>query len=202
MLLENETASQTAGPFVHIGLVPDSVGIKQRALVSSELCSLGIPDGSKAIEVTGQVFDGSGSAIMDAVLELWQADHQGHYPEQSAGGFRGWGRSAIDPELGHFSFRTIKPGPVTTQRGAVMAPHLAFWLVARGINLGLHTRMYFPEDLELHALDPVLKSIELKSRWSTLIASSIEPVAQNDALLRYRFDIVLQGDRETVFFDI
>ncbi|NCX23874.1 MAG: hypothetical protein EBX17_11950 [Betaproteobacteria bacterium] len=106
MLLENETASQTAGPFVHIGLVPDSVGIKQRALVSSELCSLGIPDGSKAIEVTGQVFDGSGSAIMDAVLELWQADHQGHYPEQSAGGFRGWGRSAIDPELGHFSFQS------------------------------------------------------------------------------------------------
>ena len=83
-----------------------------------------------------------------------------------------------------------------------MAPHLALWIVARGINLGLHTRMYFPEDSALHQTDPVLNTIEIKRRRSTLIAACAVDADPDRSPIRYSFDIVIQGDQETVFFDI
>jgi protocatechuate 3,4-dioxygenase alpha subunit len=83
-----------------------------------------------------------------------------------------------------------------------MAPHLAFWIVARGINIGLNTRMYFPEDSDLHQADPVLNTIEIKMRRTTLIAGRADDPASESASRKYHFDIVLQGERETVFFDI
>lgn len=200
MLPRFESASQTAGPFVHIGLVPERAGIAQTPIISNNLCAHGTPQGVSQIEVSGQVLDGSGSPIYDAVIELWQADHRGSYKQSEGSSFLGWGRSAIDQETATFTFRTIKPGSVPCINSSAMAPHLGLWVVARGINIGLHTRMYFPEDHALHQSDPVLNTIEIKKRRSTLIASLHESIG--GSLTCYRFNIVIQGDMETVFFDI
>jgi len=201
-LYRAETASQTAGPFVHIGLVPARAGIEQNPIVSYELCGKGPPTGAVPIEVSGQILDGSGSPMEDAVIELWQADHFGRYVKSRTDGFRGWGRSAIDPASGRYCFRTIKPGPVAHRGSALMAPHLAFWIIGRGINLGLHTRMYFPEDTGAHQSDPVINMIEPKRRRLTLLASCLTPENPDTQLQKYSFDIVIQGNDETVFFDI
>lgn len=105
------------------------------------------------------------------------------------------GRSAGDVESGEFVFETIKPGQVPYPDGRIQAPHISFWIVARGINLGLHTRLYFDDEGEANAADPMLSRIELRQRLATLIAISEAPGV-------YRFDIHLQGLTETVFFDI
>jgi len=200
--LRIETASQTAGPYVHIGLVPARAGIEQVQIVSHDLCPNPSPPGALVIEVSGHILDGSGSPIEDAVIELWQADHHGQYAKSRTSDFRGWGRSAIDPESGRYRFRTIKPGAVPHRGSAFMAPHLAFWIIARGINLGLHTRMYFPEDAQAHLSDPVINTIEPKCRRSTLIASSTDEATLDSVDKSYVFNIVIQGHDETVFFDI
>jgi len=96
---------------------------------------------------------------------------------------------------GTYQFETIKPGAVPAHQGGTHAPHLSLWIVARGINLGLHTRAYFPEDTSSFATDPILSRIEHQSRVATLIAAETAPGA-------YRFDIHLQGPSETIFFDI
>jgi protocatechuate 3,4-dioxygenase, alpha subunit len=114
---------------------------------------------------------------------------------QVAKGFRGWGRVITDFDSGVWGFDTIKPGPVSGRMGRVQAPHLNLWIVARGINVGLSTRMYFPEDEALHSADPLLSLIEQRHRVPTLIA-------QREAPGKYRFDIRLQGDGETVFLDV
>ena len=202
MLPRFESASQTSGPYVHIGLVPSRAGIQQSPIVTHDFCIQGVPETALAVEISGRVLDGSGSPIYDAVVEIWQADHQGLYHRFSNSGFRGWGRSAIDKDDGRYCFKTIKPGSVACRNEIWMAPHLAFWIVARGINLGLNTRMYFPEDLDLHQADPVLNTIEIKQRRSTLIARRAGDASGDSLLSKYHFDIVIQGEKETVFFDI
>jgi len=197
-----ESASQTAGPYVHIGCTPNFVGINgvfDRDLGAGKLYD----DQATGTRITirGTVFDGGGYALKDALVEIWQADAQGLYnsPSETAGAadphFTGWGRSPGDMETGEFLFETIKAGRVPFKDGRFMAPHITFWIVARGINIGLHTRMYFPEEGAANAADPVLARIEHKDRVPTLIA---KPDGDN----AYRFDIRLQGDGETVFFDI
>ena len=148
------------------------------------------------------MIDGTGAPVKDVLLEVWQADAAGIYPHpedprhaQVAPGFRGWGRVITDFETGLWAFDTIRPGATPGRGRAMQAPHLNLWLVARGINIGLNTRMYFPEDDALHAADPVLRSIEQRHRVATLIAAKTGPGA-------YRFDIRLQGDGETVFIDV
>jgi protocatechuate 3,4-dioxygenase alpha subunit len=141
-----------------------------------------------------------GAPLRDAVLEIWQADADGLYPSpaetrgQADPAFFGWGRSAVSGDEGAFRFETIKPGPVPLPDGRVQAPHIAFWIVARGINLGLHTRMYFPDEAERNGSDPVLNRIEHPVRRQTLVAKR-----QDDTIA---FDIRLQGDGETVFLDV
>jgi protocatechuate 3,4-dioxygenase alpha subunit len=138
--------------------------------------------------------------LRDCLIEIWQADADGLYsgPSETRGGadpnFSGWARAAADPETGVFRFRTIKPGPAPFRDGRLMAPHITFWIVARGINMGLHTRMYFPEEQDANARDPVLERIGDPSRAATLVA------ARDGSILT--FDIHLQGPIETVFFDI
>jgi len=207
-----ETPSQTAGPYVHIGLVPERAGIQAgrgvcgpdllAGLVGAGSSTHPWPDGVQPIMVEGQVIDASASVVLDAVVELWQADHEGRFDRASLAGFRGWGRSAVDPADGMFRFFTIKPGAVPGAGGLSMAPHLALWIVARGINLGLHTRMYFPEDSELHLADPVLRTVEPAVRRATLVGALVEAQETPQQQRRYRFDIVLQGPQETVFFDV
>ena len=190
-----ESASQTAGPYVHIGLAPGDAGFD---IYARELGRdiTGPNAKGRRISVTGSVFDGTGAPVKDVLIEIWQANADGVYP--GAGdveeGFRGWGRVIPDFDSGAFSFETVKPGPVMGRNGKMMAPHLNLWLVARGINVGLNTRMYFGDEDAANAADPVLGLIEQSHRRDTLIAR-----ANGDS---YHFDIRLQGNGETVFFDV
>ncbi|KWV60050.1 MULTISPECIES: protocatechuate 3,4-dioxygenase subunit alpha [Rhizobium] len=195
-----ETPSQTAGPYVHIGLTPNFCDIK--GVYENDLGTVMVNDKTlgERITVTGRVFDGAGALVRDAVIEIWQADGAGLYnsPSEMRGtadpNFTGWGRCPTRAEDGVFTFDTVKPGRVPFKDGRKMAPHITFWIVARGINIGLHTRMYFPEEAEANKADPLLLRIEHRERVDTLIA-------QRDGST-YTFDIRLQGDRETVFLDI
>jgi protocatechuate 3,4-dioxygenase, alpha subunit len=181
-----ESPSQTAGPYVHIGLASAAAGFEIfDNVLGREIAGPNTP--GERITVEGHVLDGVGAPVKDILIETWQADSQGRYPDGS-GDFRGWGRIIPNLDTGVFSFQTIKPGPVGPQ-----APHITFWLVARGINIGLHTRMYFPDDD--HSGDPLMRAIEHAGRRPTLVAA-----AEGNG--RYRFDIRLQGEGETVFLDI
>ncbi|WP_443021024.1 protocatechuate 3,4-dioxygenase subunit alpha, partial [Shigella flexneri] len=112
--------------------------------------------------------------------------------------FRGWGRSCSDFDTGIWRFETIKPGSVVGRDGRTMAPHVNLWVVARGINIGLNTRMYFPDEQNANQHDPVLNLIEWEVRRQTLIGKREQ--RGNETV--YIFDIHLQGDKETVFFDV
>ncbi|WP_316014453.1 protocatechuate 3,4-dioxygenase subunit alpha [Roseobacter sp. HKCCA0434] len=195
-----ETASQTAGPYVHIGLAPGAAGFD---IYDQELGhDIAGPDAAgERIRVEGVVIDGMGAPIKDVLLEVWQADADGHYahPEGRgpvAPGFRGWGRAISDFATGLWRFETVKPGPTPWRDGRMQAPHLNLWIVARGINIGLNTRVYFED--EDNSADPVMNLIEWEHRRDTLIAKRSE----DDGVVVYRFDIHLQGDGETVFFDV
>ena len=156
------TPSQTVGPFFAIGL---------GATVDAHV----VPEGSTgAVRISGQVLDGDGQPVPDALIETWQAE--------------GVGRSATDDE-GHFSLLTIKP---PQSAGAGHAPHIDVSVFARGLLTPLITRVYFPDESDANANDPVLRSLTPEER-ATLIA-----VSDGGGL---RFDIHLQGGRETVFFD-
>lgn len=195
-----ETASQTAGPYVHIGLTPNFAGINGVYDTDLGLSMVNAETRGERITVKGRIIDGSGSPLRDALVEIWQADAAGLYnsPSELRGrpdpNFVGWGRCPTHADTGIFSFETIKPGRAPFKDGRLMAPHITFWIVARGINIGLHTRMYFADEAEANADDPLLQRIEQRQRIATLIAPR--------AGTSYDFDIHLQGDRETVFLDI
>lgn len=195
-----ETPSQTAGPYVHIGLTPNKLG--NPGLYPVDLGQSPIRPGAKgeAIAIAGRVIDGAGMILRDALFETWQADAAGIYPANDPRGaadpnVTGWARVAADFDTGIWRLETIKPGRVPFPDGRLMAPHIAVWLVARGINLGLQTRIYFDDEAEANAGCPVLARIEHKSRLQTLLATRTAPGA-------YSFDIHLQGPDETVFFDM
>lgn len=197
-----ETASQTAGPYVHIGLAPGAAGFR---IYEHELGQdiAGPNARGERIRVEGRVIDGMGTPIRDVLIEVWQANADGHYAHPEGGGpvedgFRGWGRVISDFTTGEWGFDTVKPGPTRGRNSGVQAPHLNLWIVARGINIGLNTRMYFADEPEANAKDPVLNLIEWENRRATLIAHR----ALRDGHPVYRFDIRLQGDDETVFFDV
>lgn len=197
-----ETPSQTAGPYVHIGLAPGAAGfdIYQRELGWD---IAGKQAQGERIRVEGLVIDGVGCPVKDVLLETWQANAQGIYnhpehPGEVEPGFRGWGRVITDFNTGEWCFDTIKPGAVALPDGNFMAPHINVWIVARGINVGLNTRLYFSDEEAANAADPVINLIEWESRRQTLIANRSE----QDGQVVYRFDIRLQGDGETVFFDV
>lgn len=195
-----ESPSQTAGPYVHIGLTPNFCGIE--GVYDQDLGIAMVNDKTRGERITieGRVFDGAGTPLKDVLVEIWQADADGFYnsPSETRGKadpeFLGWGRCPAHMESGEFVFQTIKPGRVPSRDGRPMAPHITMWIVARGINMGLNTRMYFSDEAEANAADPVLARIEHKVRVPTLIASR-----EGDT---YTFDIHLQGENETVFFDI
>ena len=196
--LLKETPSQTAGPYVHIGCVPNFGGIS--GVYPEDLGAVMRKDGAKGEPITigGVVYDGTGTPLKDGMIEVWQADADGIYPGNDPRGpgdpnFTGWGRIAGDYDTGAWSFETVKPGAVPYPDGRMQAPHITFWIVARGINIGLQTRMYFPD--EDNAADPVLSRIEHQNRVPTLIATKEGKGA-------YRFDIRLQGEGETIFFDV
>ncbi len=177
-----ETASQTAGPYVHIGLLPRQAGFD---IFANNIGTTPLFGGGLA--VTGRIFDGTGALVRDALVEAWQADPAGQYGQ-------GWVRLGTDFDTGLWTLHTAKPGAVVGRSGhGLMAPHINLWIVARGINTGLATRLYFADEAAANAADPVLKLIE-PHRRATLIAEKT-PAG-------YHFDIRLQGEGETVFLDI
>ncbi|WP_292294345.1 protocatechuate 3,4-dioxygenase subunit alpha [Marivita sp.] len=190
-----ETPSQTAGPYVHIGCIPTFAGVE--GVYPEDLGLSPIEDGAKGevITIVGSIYDGTGWAMRDAMLESWQADAAGVYPGQDGADPRvsGFCRFAADKDSGEFTLRTVKPGAVKGRNGQVFAPHISIWIVARGINIGLSTRIYFED--EDNSADPLLARIEQRPRVDTLLARKTGEGS-------YRFDIRLQGEGETVFLDL
>ena len=199
-----ETASQTAGPYVHIGLIPHMAGFEIFEKNFGNVLAGPNAKGERIV-VEGRVFDGAGTPLRDVLLEIWQANAAGRYNHPDDPGsqpldddFRGFGRAGSDFDGARYSFETIKPGAITHPDGRSSAPHINVWIVARGINIGLNTRIYFADEEAANAADPVLNLIEQPSRRSTLIAKRSE---RGDKTV-YTFDIHLQGADETVFFDV
>jgi protocatechuate 3,4-dioxygenase, alpha subunit len=179
------TASQTVGPFFAVGL--DWPGWDTLVTDATE---------GERIVVEGRVLDGDGSPVPDALIEVWQADADGHYAHPEDEGpadpsFKGFGRVATDDQ-GRFRFRTIRPGRVPGPGNTLQAPHILIGVLARGLLKRLVTRLYFDGDPANHH-DLVLSRIEDEARRRTLLAR-----AEGDV---WRFDVVLQGEGETVFFD-
>jgi protocatechuate 3,4-dioxygenase alpha subunit len=198
-----ETPSQTAGPYVHIGCTPNFTGI--HGIYEADLGSGPLTNDKtkgERITIRGHVYDGTGTPLKDALIEIWQADADGLYPSPSETrgtadpNFKGWGRCPADMSTGEFVFETIKPGraPFRDRDPRPQAPHVIFWVVARGINIGLQTRMYFSDEEQANAEDPILNMVELKVRIPTLIG-------RRDGNTIH-FDIHLQGEKETIFFDM
>lgn len=184
------TTSQTVGPYLHIGLT---------WLITDRIAGPSVSGERWTVE--GRVLDGDGKPVNDALVELWQADSNGRYahPEDKQAkpieeGFRGFGRVATD-DAGVFRFHTIKPGCVPGPAGTTQAPHIMVTVFMRGQLKQLVTRIYFPGD-PANAKDPVLALVPADRR-DTLVA---RPAAGKDGVLEW--NIVLQGDRETVFFDL
>ncbi len=193
--IHQETPSQTAGPYVHIGLMPSFAGIPD--IYENQLGESPIADGAKGevIEIVGSIYDGTGWAMRDALFESWQADASGKFAGQDGAdpSVSGYCRFAADGETGEYTLKTVKPGSIAGRGGQVHAPHISLWIVARGINIGLQTRIYFED--EDNSTDPLLNRIEQRQRVDTLIA-------KKTADGKYRFDVRLQGEGETVFLDI
>jgi protocatechuate 3,4-dioxygenase, alpha subunit len=182
------TPFQTLGPFFDFGLV-----IRDGGIVAQ-------PDAQgRHVLIEGVVRDGEGAVVADALVEVWQANARGKYRHPADAqdrpldpAFDGFGRVATD-DSGHFSFKTVVPGSVPGPDGKLQAPHLAVGVLARGVLTRLVTRLYF-EDEPSNAEDPILALVPAERR-STLLAKRVAPE-------RYRFDIRLQGEGETVFFDV
>lgn len=195
-----ESPSQTAGPYVHIGCTPNFTGISMYGGDLGAAMKRGPVQGTE-ITLSGIVFDGTGTPLRDAMIEIWQPDAAGLFASanETRGAadpnFTGWGRSPGHMDTGEFTFETVKPGAVPFPDGRMQAPHISVWVVARGINIGLQTRAYFEDEPEANAADPILSRIEHQNRVPTLLARKTADGA-------YRFDIHLQGPQETIFFDI
>jgi protocatechuate 3,4-dioxygenase alpha subunit len=196
--MSNITPSQTVGPYFKYGLTPGR-DYQWNDAFSNDLVTADVS--GERIRIVGQVFDGAGAVIPDALLEIWQADAQGRFADpQDAralpnAAFKGFGRCGADAN-GGYSFHTIRPGSVPGPDGKPQAPHVLLAVFARGMTQQAITRIYF-EDLEAaNAADPVLALVPSERR-GTLIGKR----EQGDVTV-YRFDVHLQGDRETVFFDL
>ncbi len=193
-----ETPSQTAGPYVHIGLALEAAGVAPRPHeIWNQLAKPDAP--GEHILLFGHVYDGNGHLVRDSFLEIWQANHEGVYDtrfdlEKS---FNSFGRTATTFDAGEWTLQTVKPGVVKNAAGVPMAPHINVLLFARGINIHLHTRIYFDDEVQANQDDPVLNLIEQPQRRQTLIAKRCEV----NGNLAYRFDMRIQGEGETVFFD-
>ena len=187
-----QTPSQTVGPFFAFGLIRGGENI----LVMDQT------EGEK-IRLEGRVFDGEGQIVSDAMIEIWQANGHGRYnhPEDKQEkpldpSFIGFGRAGTD-ENGVYWFETVKPGSVPGPGSSVQAPHLNVIVFARGMMLHAFTRIYFADEFA-NRTDPILSSVEDERRRTTLIAHREK---SGDKTV-YRFDIRLQGEGETVFFDM
>ncbi|MEM9048666.1 MAG: protocatechuate 3,4-dioxygenase subunit alpha [Pseudomonadota bacterium] len=189
-----ETPSQTAGPYVHIGLVPAQAGFD----IFEKNFSNRVEGEGPRIRITGKVLDGLGAPITDVLLESWQADADGRFDNPA---FRGWARAASAFDTGEWTIETVRPGAAPNSDGTMLAPQIGLWIVARGINIGLSTRLYFPEHAEANTADPVFSRVPPHRRETLLARPKGDGNGALGGVQDYRFDIVVQGEGETVFFD-
>ncbi len=182
------SSSQTVGPYLHIGLT----WLNTADLVAGVAVS--------PITIEGRVVDGDGAPVSDAVVEIWQANQHGRYahPEDTRDlpldpDFAGFGRTPTDAD-GRFEFRTLKPGRVEGPEGGLQAPHINVTILMRGMLRQLHSRIYFADEAS-NATDPALQRVP-PGRRATLVAQRGGRDGQ------YRWIVVLQGQDETVFFDV
>ena len=191
-----QTPSQTVGPYFSMRLSGEGENV------------LTTPDTlGQRIRIEGRVLDGDRKHIEDALIELWQADSAGryHHPADDRTdapldpAFNGFGRCASDFQTGAYAFSTVKPGPVPHPDGGMQAPHVSVTIQARGMLNPTFTRVYFSDEADANAQDPVLQSVP-EARRSTLIATLVE--GGESSVPTYLFDIRYQGDDETVFFDV
>jgi protocatechuate 3,4-dioxygenase alpha subunit len=182
------TPSQTVGPYFAIGM-PFDTG------------PLAVPaDTPGAIRITGTVYDGAGTPVPDSLIETWQADSEGRFADiygygepSQIPGFRGFARFATEDGDGQFEIITVKPGPVHGLGATMQAPHIDVSVFARGMLHRVVTRVYFADEPEANAADPVLATVPVRRR-ETLLAQPVDG--------GYRIDIHLQGQDETVFFAV
>jgi protocatechuate 3,4-dioxygenase, alpha subunit len=183
------TSSQTVGPYLHIGLT---------WLVTENLVGPGVS--GEPVTIEGRILDGDGKPVSDALVEIWQANSHGKYahpddPQEKPleAGFKGFGRVPTDDD-GRFKFMTIKPGRVAAPGGGLQAPHINVTILMRGMLKQLNSRIYFPGD-PANAEDAVLRRVP-SARRETLIANSAG--GESNAM---QWNVILQGDGETVFFE-
>ena len=183
------TPAQTAGPYLRIGLLRDFV-----------VAAVVDPADPRAIRIRGRLTDGAGDGVPDGMVETWQANAAGRYRHPAderdelplEEGFLGFGRSGTEDD-GRFEIVTVKPGRVPSPEGGLQAPHIEVVVFARGLLKHAVTRLYFPDEAEANAADPVLSRLRPEQR-DTLVA-----VAEDGGL---RFDIRLQGPGHTTFFAV
>jgi len=187
------TGSQTVGPFFHDGLLRADA---QRNVLAAPQTA------GERIRIEGHVYDGDGQTVPDAMIEIWQANSHGRYNHSADGrdlpldpSFTGFGRTGTDA-AGAYWFETIKPGAVPFDDERMQAPHMSVGVFGRGLLNHLYTRLYFADD-PANADDPVLQHVPPERR-PTLLAQR----TSGDGAVVYRFDIVLQGENETVFFNL
>ncbi|MBD0328195.1 MAG: protocatechuate 3,4-dioxygenase subunit alpha [Pyrinomonadaceae bacterium] len=190
-----QTPSQTVGPFFAYSLTAEQYGYDYNSLINGLLMD-NDTEGER-IFITGNIYDGDGRTIPDAMVELWQADAQGHYRSLPINlkndGFTGFGRLGTGTDAQHrFQFTTTKPGSVAGQ-----APHINVILFMRGSLRHLYTRLYFSDEAEANSKDELLKTIP-EERLNTLIAQRKEYAGGT----AYHFDMHMQGEKETIFFDV
>ncbi len=196
-MTKGQTPSQTVGPYFAYGLTPEQYGYPLASIASPDLRTPDVE--GQQMRIQGRVLDGNGDVVDDAMIEIWQADPQGRYahpadPRSGNVTFKGFGRcgTGTDPE-NRFVFDSVKPGAVDEAQ----APHINVIVFMRGLLSHLYTRIYFADEADANAKDPVLQSVPA-ARRDTLVAERND----EDGVAVYRFDIHMQGDRETVFFDV
>ena len=186
--ISDETPFQTAGPFLHIGCLPNSIninGLYQNDLGEKPFIN---KDYNNFISISGSVFDGEGQPLDDVMIETWQSDENGEYLSDN-----GFARFVPNNVTKKYNLTTIKPGSVQNFEGNFQSPHILFSISSRGINMNLNTRMYFEGDNLIK--DPLLSLIKKGNNdINSLIAKKIDTSS-------YIFDIFLQGKRETIFLD-
>ncbi len=184
--MQSQTPSQTIGPFFAQGLTAAQSGYGFDSIISNQISGEGEP-----IHIQGQVFDGEGKPVDDALIEIWQADCNGHYDQKN---FSGLARCATDSRDDlHYLFETIKPGSC----GDNQAPFITVIVFMRGLMSHVFTRFYFDDESQANAQDYILQQLPSERR-ATLLAKA----SGNGESLTYHFDIHMQGADETLFFDI
>ncbi len=183
----DETPFQTAGPFLHIGCMPNAIKINR--IYQNDLGEIPFMNKKDAdlITIEGSVFDGNGVALDDVMIETWQCDEKGQFTEEN-----GFARLMPNHLTKKFTLKTVKPGSYIGYDGKTHSPYVSLSISSRGLNMTLNTRVYFEDD-ELKN-DPLLSIIDEVNK-KNLIAKKIKKNS-------YLFDIFLQGDKETIFLDI